>query len=519
VCPAELLTRFVLRDYLKVLFNSFEFIFFYLPIVFTGFYVLAKIGHGYAALWLTGASLFFYGWWNPKFLALLLGSILFNYVSGSVIGRLGAHAHLLNRARVVLALTITCNLLLLGIFKYTDFFLSSTNALAHTHIPLPHILLPLGISFFTFTQIAFLVDVYSGHVTEYNFLHYVLFVSYFPHLIAGPVLHHKQMMPQFGQARTYQIDASNIAVGMAIFAIGLAKKVLLADTFADYVGPVFDAGNLARHRPTALVAWAASLGYTFQLYFDFSGYSDMAVGLSLLFGIQLPINFYSPYKARNIIEFWRCWHITLSKFLRDYLYIPLGGNRLGNTRRYVNLMVTMLLGGLWHGANWTFVIWGGLHGLYLCVNHGWQAMRGKLNLSAQKSGRIADTLSVCVTFLCVVVAWVLFRAKSLHDGLLILKSMAGAHGKTSWSDVMATKSLGIFLMWLLVAAVIVWGAPNPYQFLTEKLGLLELPRESKERSIPKRPVLLAAFTSALLFASIVKQFGPTTVSRFLYYQF
>ncbi|HET9700323.1 MAG TPA: MBOAT family O-acyltransferase, partial [Burkholderiales bacterium] len=400
-----------------MLFNSYEFIFGYLPLTFLGFFLLARVSHFLAASWLTLASLFFYAWWNPAYVGLLLGSILFNFIAGMSIGRAVARGET-RLAGWLLAGSVGGDLLLLAYYKYADFFLSNINAVSGAELPLLGIVLPLGISFFTFTQIAFLVDTWQGKVREYRFVHYALFVTYFPHLIAGPVLHHKEMMPQFALGTTYRPHWENIAVGLTIFFIGLFKKTVLADGIAQYVGPVFSAHDAGARLPL-LDAWGGALAYTFQLYFDFSGYSDMAIGLSRLFGVQLPLNFHSPYKADNIIEFWRRWHMTLSRFLRDYLYIPLGGSRRGGSRRYLNLMLTMVLGGLWHGANWTFVVWGGLHGFYLMVNHAWHALRRRLGLGdGGRGGRWAGRV---LTFLAVVVAWVFFRAESVDDALYVLK--------------------------------------------------------------------------------------------------
>lgn len=269
-------------------------------------------------------------------------------------------------------------------------------------MPSLNIILPIGISFYTFTQIAFLVDTYQEKVNEYRFIHYLLFVTYFPHLIAGPVLHHKEMMPQFADSRIYKFSTTDFAVGLTIFCIGLAKKVLIADNLAPYANPLFSGADA----PSLFIAWGGVLAYTFQLYFDFSAYSDMAIGLSRLFGVKLPLNFNSPYKATNISEFWGRWHMTLSRFLMDYLYIPLGGNRTGIIRRYRNLITVMLLGGLWHGAGWNFVIWGGLHGVYLIIHHGWGKLSELLNFPVNLV--LWRLTATSITFLSVCFAWVFF---------------------------------------------------------------------------------------------------------------
>jgi alginate O-acetyltransferase complex protein AlgI len=418
-----------------MLFNSFEFLFLFLPVVFAGFFWIARSSHRLAALWLASASVFFYGFWNPKFVSLLLASIAFNYAMGYAIGHARSEGP---QRKALLVFSVAANLVLLGVFKYTNFFISTLNAIAGSAFPYSDIILPLGISFFTFTQIAFLVDVHRGLAREYSLIHYLLFVTYFPHLIAGPVLHHKQMMPQFGAASTYRINPDNVAIGVALFSIGLAKKVLLADNFSDYSTRVFAAASRGEELQF-FEAWAGALSYTLQLYFDFSGYSDMALGLSKMFGVDLPVNFNSPYKARNIIEFWRRWHMTLSTFLRDYLYIPLGGNRNGLMRRHINLLATMVLGGLWHGANWTFVLWGALHGGFLIINHGWQAITRPCCSDQRRwmvaLGRVAGT---GLTFLAVVVAWVFFRSDDLPSAISLLKAMGLANG-VSVTDSLALR--------------------------------------------------------------------------------
>jgi len=325
-------------------------------------------------------------------------------------------------ARRWLIVGITVNLVLLAYFKYANFFIDNLSLLIGHHWDIGQVILPIGISFFTFTQIAFLADTFQKGIRDYAFVNYGLFVTYFPHLIAGPVLHHAQMMPQFREPRTYQINSANVAGGLAIFCIGLFKKIVLADGISPYADAVFDAAESGA-TPGFTEAWIGALAYTFQLYFDFSGYSDMAIGLSWMFNVRIPFNFNSPYQATNITDFWRRWHMTLSAFLRDYLYIPLGGNQKGSIRRYANLLTTMLLGGLWHGASWTFVFWGGLHGFYLIMNHGFNALIG-----VRGARWIANPLfkfwSWILTFLAVIVAWVFFRAANFDAALKILAAMA-----------------------------------------------------------------------------------------------
>lgn len=408
-----------------MLFNSVEFLFLFLPVLLTVFFWLGRYSHRLAATWLTIGSLFFYGWWNPAYLGLLLGSIAFNYMVGYALVRRNDIGS--SRRKRLLAFGVVVDLALLGYYKYANFFIDTYNASLGTSFGFAEIILPLGISFFTFTQIAFLVDAARGEAKEFNFIHYSLFVTYFPHLIAGPVLHHKEMMPQFKQASTYRFNTEHLTIGLTVFAIGLFKKVVLADGIVPYVGPVFIA---AEHGEMVgfFQAWGGALAYSLQLYFDFSGYCDMAIGLSYMIGVRLPLNFNSPYKAVNIADFWRRWHMTLSRFLRDYLYIPLGGNRKGTVHRYVNLMATMLLGGLWHGAGWTFVIWGGLHGLYLVVHQIWQAGRARLGHDLSHASAMSRCLSVMLTFLAVVVGWVFFRATSIDAAFAILSGMIGLNG-------------------------------------------------------------------------------------------
>lgn len=406
-----------------MLFPTGVFTFLFLPVVLAVFFAWGRWRPQGAATWLFLASLFFYGYWNPAFTLLLVASIIVNFQLGLFIGRHRAQAEGSANwvAKRALILGVAINLLVLGYFKYANFFVDNLNLILGTRADVGRILLPVGISFYTFTQIAFLADAYSKGISEYRFAHYGLFVTYFPHLVAGPVLHHAQMMPQFARASTYRLNSANLAAGLAIFAIGLVKKVVFADGVAPYADAVFSA---AAH-PASLTfneSWIGALAYTFQLYFDFSGYSDMAIGLSLLFNVRLPFNFNSPYKALNIVEFWRRWHITLSNFLRDYLYVPLGGNRRGRTRRYLNLMLTMVLGGLWHGASWTFIFWGTLHGAYLIANH---AVRALMGVHAPMFDRSSawKACSLASTFLCVVIAWVFFRAHSLHEAAAVLEAM------------------------------------------------------------------------------------------------
>lgn len=393
----------------SVLFNSYEFIFLFLPIILCGYFMLNRQSSEWGHYWLVLASLFFYGYWNPAYLGLIGFSICVNFCFGRyfIYGK---------NTKIPLCLGIIFNIALLGYYKYTDFFITNINQLFGFQYAMHNIVLPLGISFFTFTQIAYLVETYRGKVNNHHFASYVLFVTYFPHLLAGPIIHYEDVMPQFLDKRLKYVNWENMSRGMFLFSLGLFKKVIIADGLAVWA----DSGYMALEKMdlNMIAAWATALAYTFQLYYDFSGYTDMAIGISLMLNIKLPINFYSPYKAASIIEFWRRWHITLSSFLRDYLYIPLGGNRKGLFQKCVNIFVTMLIGGLWHGANWTFVLWGGTHGLGIVCNHLFRA----LNLSINK------WIGILMTFLFVNFAWVLFRAPDCAQALKMYSNMLVWHG-------------------------------------------------------------------------------------------
>jgi alginate O-acetyltransferase complex protein AlgI len=402
-----------------MLFNSHEFVLAFLPLCILGFFLIGRSNREAAAAFLGAASFLFYGWWDWRFIPLLAASTAFNFLCGRAVSAPGDRG----KRFYILVGAVMANLALLGYFKYAGFFISTANDLFAVGWTVPHVLLPLGISFFTFTQIAFLVDSYRDVAREYKPSHYALFVSFFPHLIAGPIIHHKDVMPQFALPQTYRPQPRLIALGLTLFTIGLVKKVWIADGIAPFANTVFSAAAVGLY-PTFFEAWSGAIAYAMQLYFDFSGYSDMAVGGALLFGIWLPFNFESPYRATNVIEFWRRWHMTLSRFLRDYLYFPLGGNRLGAARRYANIIIVMILGGLWHGAGWTFVIWGGLHGVYLLVNHAWRAMRG----TAEVSSSFRRLACWAATFTAVVVAWVFFRADTPASAHAIVNGMFGLNG-------------------------------------------------------------------------------------------
>ena len=440
-----------------MLFNSYTFIFAFLPIALLGYLVLVHLApRQYAIRWLILCSLFFYGWWQPQNLWILLFLLLFNYALGVWLGRLTQG----KTARLVLIAGLAVNLGMLCYYKYANFFAGAVNDVAGTHFQFAAVILPLGISFFIFQKIAYLVDAYRHEVRGYSLTDYSLFVTFFPQLIAGPIVHHSEGVPQFSGQRAWRPTAADFSVGLTQFSFGLFKKVILADGIAQFANPVFDAARSGAF-PSFFDSWIGALAYTFQLYFDFSGYSDMALGLGRIFGIKLPQNFNSPYKAASIADFWRRWHMTLSRFLRDYLYIPLGGNRKGPARRCINLMITMLLGGLWHGAGWTFVFWGGLHGTYLLVHRGWQPLRARLGFPVGVSSWWGLVTGRLFTFLAVMIAWVFFRAANLGTAYRLLQTMAGAHG-FAVKSVFHVRSVVAMLAGL---AIVVWLLPNTQELL------------------------------------------------------
>lgn len=396
--------------------SSYSFLLCFLPIVLVGYYLLGARGRLWASSWLLLASLVSYSFWDYRFLPILLGSIAANYF---------AYRRIVAAEQRTKKLWLSCalvfNLLILGTFKYANFFIESLNALTGIGVQPLALLLPIGISFFTFTQISVLVDAYQGKVPSLDPGRYALFVSYFPYIVAGPVLHHRDILPQIAETGPLGPKPADFAVGLTLFAFGAAKKLLLADNLIPLVNLAFQAEH-----PQLAQAWLGVFAYALQLYFDFSGYSDMAIGVSRLFGIQIPFNFNSPYKAASVSEFWLRWHISLSRFLRNYLYIPLGGNRSGEFSRYRNLLLTMLLGGLWHGSNWTFVVWGGLHGLYLCVQHGWRALATSGSIGAKM--QLPRWACHLLTMLAILVAWCFFRAANIGAALDILGGMIGRHG-------------------------------------------------------------------------------------------
>ncbi|WP_343859617.1 MBOAT family O-acyltransferase [Aliiglaciecola litoralis] len=486
-----------------MLFNSHEFILLFLPICFVLFFALSNIHRRISISFLILASLFFYGWWKVEYLALIILSIACNYAFAKAISKWLTLSKF--KSKLLLTCGVSANLLLLGYYKYANFFVSQVNVLLVDDIYFSKIILPLAISFFTFQQIAYLVDSYRKEIEHHSFLEYCLFVTFFPQLIAGPIVHHKEMLPQFFNESSFKPNANHISIGLTLFSIGLFKKVALADNVAVYATPVFSAANGGITMSVAL-AWQGVCAYTLQLYFDFSGYSDMALGLARLFGIKLPENFNSPYKSTSIVEFWRRWHITLSRFLRDYLYIPLGGSRTGKSRRYLNLMLTMVLGGLWHGAGWNFIIWGFLHGSYLVINHFYTAIR--IKLSSAPPSTVEKLFYWLLTIFAVIVAWVFFRAETLDGALHLLKSMFG------FLEVHGSQPKSNYYAWWLITMLfcIAFLFPNSNQIITWVENVV-LCTTAKRRYLS---VSVSAFFAAQFFIS----FGLISeLSEFLYFNF
>jgi D-alanyl-lipoteichoic acid acyltransferase DltB (MBOAT superfamily) len=487
-------------------FNSYPY-FLFLALAVIGFRLLERKALTARRVFLLLASYAFYAWWRADFLLLLAGSTLVNYALGREIEQ--RRRRFADR-RALLIVGLIFNLGLIAAFKYSSLFFSTANELLGIGLPVPHWFLPLAISFFTFEQISYLVDADAGKTANYSLLDYALFVAYFPHLIAGPIVRHNDLIPQFRQSRMRNDD---LATGITLFTIGLAKKSLIADNLAPFADAIFGAASRGQML-SATDGWLGTLFFAFQIYFDFSAYSDMALGSSVMLGIRLPVNFHSPYKAASIIEFWRRWHISLSAFLRDYLYIPLGGNRHGRARRHLNLFVTMLLGGLWHGANWTFMLWGGLHGLYLSINHAFRrACRGR---HAPPAWRVPlHIASVALTFAATSLAWIVFRAPDLASARNVAGGLIGAGN----SHVVSFSPLAAVTLALLF--VIVWFMPNSMEMMWRHRPALPSPypdqpvRPAKRLSWAPTPLNAAAYGLVCILAVL----ALSNLKPFIYFQF
>jgi alginate O-acetyltransferase complex protein AlgI len=502
-----------------MLFQSNEFIFAFLPVVLVVSYLLTKVNSRLMIPWILGSSFFFYCWHEPAYGILLAGSILANFQIAKIIGR--------HRSRFLIVIGVSANLGLLVYYKYTDLFLGTVNFLAQDQlVPLQNIILPIAISFFTFQQIAYLVDCYRGHPPEQSLQKYSLFICFFPQFIAGPIVHHSDLIWQFERMPRRFGGSLDISVGSTIFIVGFIKKVVFADGAGIYSDAIFTATS----EPDLITSWIGGLAYSMRIYFDFSGYSDMAVGLARLFGIVLPINFFSPYQSGSIVEFWRRWHITLSRFLKQYLYFSIGGNRVGRARQMVNIVIVMLLGGLWHGAAWTFVLWGGLHGIYIVLNQMWRAF-GKF--------KIPYLPGLIITNICVIFAWVPFAASSSDVTFKIWKGMLGFNGVVL-PEFLATTSLqkvfsfnnepfrDIFLTGgglsgasiFVGALLIAYLAPNLYTCFNIRNPVLDLKQFDYRlayRFLRWRPSAIAASLLFLSFVSVIVHHVSSV--EFLYFQF
>ena len=487
-------------------FNSYPY-FLFLAAAVLGFRLLEKAAPTGRRVFLLLASYAFYAWWRADFLLLLCGSTLVNYALGCEIERRRTQ-HKDRRALLIGGLVF--NLSLIATFKYDTLFVSTANDLLGIGLAVPHFFLPLAISFFTFEQISYLVDADRGRTHNYGLLDYALFVAYFPHLIAGPIVRHNDLIPQFRQLRGENDD---LATGVTLFTIGLAKKSLIADNLAPFADAIFNAAG--RGAPLGFTdGWLGTLFFAFQIYFDFSAYSDMALGSSVMLGIRLPVNFHSPYKSASIIEFWRRWHISLSAFLRDYLYVPLGGNRKGRRVRYLNLFITMLLGGLWHGANWTFMLWGGLHGFYLSINHAFRHLtKGRTAPAALRLP--LHMASVLLTFVATSLAWIVFRAPNLASARNVMSGLLGlGHSQVvSFSPLAAVALLLLFL--------IVWLMPNSMEIMWRYRPALPSPYADQPVEPAKRwswrPAPLQAAVYGLI--CILAVLALSNLKPFIYFQF
>jgi alginate O-acetyltransferase complex protein AlgI len=476
-----------------LLFNDPHFLFAFLPLTVAAYLVARRIADTRTVLGvLVVASIIFYAWWNPIYVPLLGSLAGFNFVIARAISA-ARERKSLAKARLLLTLGVAIDLLVLAYFKYTDFLIATANTALPVRIPLQDIILPLGISFFTFQKIAYLVDTSRGEVAKHDFLEYCFFVMFFPQLIAGPIVHHREIFVQTRGPNAFAARPMNLMVGLSIFLIGLFKKVILANHLAPLAGGPF--ATAAAGEPLYFFqAWQGAVAYTLQLYFDFSGYSDMGIGAARMFGIRLPINFESPYQATGIIDFWRRWHMTLSRFLRNYLYIPLGGNRYGVTWRYVNLMLTMTIGGLWHGAAWTYVLWGFLQGVYLMVNHAWRAVWTPIDAWWSRG------MARLVTFLAMVVSLVMFRAASFEAAMDMYRGMANLPASLGPSPGWTASVIGWFgvrfesppvdradlqlLAWAAVWIAVLWFVPNTQQLMSRVQPAFNYSRGNYRRDPP-----------------------------------
>ncbi len=514
-----------------MLFNSLLFVFAFLPVSLLGFFAAARFGRRPAALWLVVVSFVFYGWWNPAFVPLLIVSIAVNYGLGHLIA---AHEKGPGLQTALVMLAVILNLGALAYYKYLFVLLAWLHGAGWMETALALPALPLGISFFTFTQLGYLMDVRQGATRDQGLLNYLVFVTFFPHLIAGPILHNREMMPQFADSRIYRFNSTSLSVGLSIFTIGLLKKCLLADPIAAAIGRGFDAPDML----STFASWDVALSYSMQLYFDFSGYSDMAVGLARMFNVRFPVNFNSPYKSASIIEYWQRWHMTLTRYLTLYLYNPIslsiarrriGAGKGASRAAYATIggfsamvlfptFVTMGLAGVWHGAGLQFLIFGLLHATYLTVNHAWRIVRRKT--PTRQTPWYTHAANVLLTYLCVLVGAVFFRSSSTSAALQMLSGMIGLHGAGrpgAYGDALDVH-LGLEgRLWLLCLFAIAWFTPNCQQIMRNFEPILEKVTPGPITVIAWRPSLAWAGLLGAAAAVAIMAMGGST--EFLYFQF
>jgi alginate O-acetyltransferase complex protein AlgI len=541
-----------------MLFNSTEFLFVFLPLTLLGFYLLGSFSRTWALGWLILASLVFYAWWRPINVLIIAPSIAVNFALARILLRLNGREGSEGASKAVLLLGIAFNLVFLGFFKYVDFISTALNDVFGSNLVLRHIILPLGISFITFQKIAFLVDVHAGRVRSVTLRDYCIFVLFFPQLVAGPIVHYREMMPQFHSA-TCRLSKENIAVGLTLLAFGLFKKIVFADNLALFVTPIYE-HSASGGRTSFLMAWMAAVGFTLQIYFDFSGYTDMALGLARFFGIRLPQNFDSPLRASSIIDFWLRWHMTLTRFLTAYVYNPLalsltrrrlgkGLSGLGGRNTTVGAfayllmfptVVTMFLSGLWHGAGYGFIVWGLLHGFYISVNHAWRIIAARRWADKRKYDRVMTPAGLVLTLLSVTSAMIFFRSPTIASAADMVKGLIGLNGVGLPENLLAqlgslggrlraagvvAESLSIqdfakTVIWIAVLMFIALACPNTLQLLARyepALGVTPQKAKFPFSAVQWNPSLpWAIAVSAIAGIAIISMGGP---SEFLYWQF
>jgi alginate O-acetyltransferase complex protein AlgI len=523
-----------------MLFNSYEFIFAFLPVTVLVFFALGRASRVWALRWIIAVSLFFYGWWRPLNVLIIAPSVLINFLLARLLQRL-CRQEKSRAAQAVLLLGIAFNVAFLGYFKYSNFLVGAMNDAFGTQVFLAHIILPLGISFITFQKIAFLVDVQAGRIESFTLQDYCLFVLFFPQLIAGPIVHYREMMPQFHRALC-RFDKDNVSVGLTLFAFGLFEKVFFADNLARFVSPLYERGALGSNI-ALLPGWVAAIGFTLQIYFDFAGYTDMALGIARMFGIRLPPNFNSPLRASNIVDFWLRWHMTLTRFLTAYIYNPLA---LWLTRRraargrsgfagqhksvgaFIELLMfptllTMLVSGIWHGAGYTFIVWGLLHGVYLTINHAWRQVGPKLWRDKSAYERFMRPAGFIITFTCVAASMVIFRSVNLKTAGHIFQGMLGLHG-LGFSELKTVLSIGRTraALWIIASAFIALVCPNTLQMLNRYEPALGWKPRPQQDAMDATRILWTPSLAWAVALSVIVAIGILNLgghSEFLYWQF